>query len=211
MDKKYHKFYPIFGHYLKVGFETTFPKEAPLFNLDPSYGKNGLIHDSPEEKVKRVYEPAFDIVGSCEHDKVAQVSFKPINSAEAKFRRLIFTRKRKENKPWCWMLAARHGEFDHFGFDSWNSRDERYLPLAYPGTAKYFIPTYFKIQHNGEFVYVEIMAWGVGDEEESGKVVIQGKRVAKNKVPKTLHSVVPDNGDHLKISSLSLDGLSSRA
>lgn len=81
------------------------------------------------------------------------------------------------------MVAARYGEVSHFGFDSWNSRNEKYLSLAYPGINKQFIPVYVKIQDGKEgFIYLEIWAW----DEDGEKIVVQGRRVAENRVPKSL-------------------------
>ncbi|MFH1284530.1 MAG: hypothetical protein ABIH78_03000 [Candidatus Peregrinibacteria bacterium] len=88
------------------------------------------------------------------------------------------------------MVAARHGEVSHFGFDSWNSRSDRYLPLAYPGLSSEFVLAYFKIQEKGgekgeEFMYLEVWAW---DDDDDGKVVVQGRRVSEKEAPESLIS-----------------------
>ncbi len=183
-ERIWNKFHPLFGPDLKVGFETTFPKEAVL-NLDPLYEKSGLIHDSAKESVKRVYEPAIKVLESCLDGGAAQVFFEPVLSDGSLFRRLVFARKinHSTQKPRPWMVAARHGEVSHFGFDSWNSRNEKYLSLAYPGINEQFIPVYVKIQDGKEgFIYLEIWAW----DEDGEKIVVQGRRVAENRVPKSL-------------------------
>ena len=192
-ERMWNKFHQLFGPDLKVGFETTFPKEVVL-NLDPLYEKSGLIHDSAKESVKRIYEPAVEVLGSRKDGEAVQIFFEPVSLANSLFRRLVFARKIKNpaQKPRCWMIAARHGEITHFGFDSWNSKDQRYLSLAYPGIIKQFIPVYVKIQNGKEgeekkeFVYLEVWAW-----DEDGKVVVQGRRVNEEETPKSLHSAMP--------------------
>lgn len=191
MVKFWGKFHPLFESDLKVGFETTFPRGG-VKDIDPSYKINGLIHDSAKEPVVRIYEPAVAIIGSCKSSAVAHIYFEPISSDKAKYRRLVFTRNvsRRTKKPWNRIVAARHGEIEHFGFDSWNSKDERYLSLAYPGNS--FIPVYFKIQGNG-FAYVEVYAW-----EKDGKVIIQGRRIVEESAPKVLLSAVLDSQDQMR-------------
>lgn len=186
MGKRWNKFHPLFGPDLKVGFETTFPKSASL-DLDPLYEKSGLIHDPPNETTKRVYEPAVKVLGSCFDDEAAQVFFEPALLDGALFKRLVFARKiDRHGKPRRWMAAARCGELFHFGFDSWNSRDERYLSLAYPGLNEQFIPVYVKIQDRkeGSFVYLEVWSW-----DEGNQVVVQARRVSEDseeEIPKSL-------------------------
>ncbi|MEK7578245.1 MAG: hypothetical protein AAB456_00805 [Patescibacteria group bacterium] len=193
MRKIWHKFHPLFGPDLKIGFETTFPREV-ILNLPPFYGKSGLVYDSAKESVKRIYEPAIKVLGSCLSDMAAQVFFKPVPSAGSLFHRLVFARKinHSTREPRQWMIAARHGEMSYFGFDSWNSWNERYLSLAYPGISKEFVPVYVKIQDkggNGGFVYLEVWAW---DEDSEGKkVAVQARRVTENEAPKSLLSVRP--------------------
>lgn len=178
----WNKFHPLFGPDLKVGFATTFRKKVVL-SLNPLYERSGLIHKPHDESVKRVYEPAIKVLGSCKDGEVAQVFFKPVSPVESLFRRLVFFRKIYSQKPCPWMVAARYGEVSHFGFDSWNSRNEKYLSLAYPGINKQFIPVYVKIQDGKEgFIYLEIWAW----DEDGKKIVVQGRRVAENRVPKSL-------------------------
>ncbi len=182
LGKVWNKFHQIFGPDLKVGFETTFSKGKEVV-LDPLYGKNGLIHDPPDATVKRVYEPA-KVLGSCLDGEAAQVFFEPALLDGALFRRLVFARKidHRNGRPRQWMVIARHGELFHFGFDSWNSRDERYLSLAYPGLNEQFIPVYVKIQEKGGlFVYLEVWAWDNDDN-----VVVQARRVSEQDVPKSL-------------------------
>ncbi len=189
-EKMWGKFHAIFGADLKVGFETTFLKEV-ILNLNPLYEKSGLIHTSIKELVKRVrvYEPAIEVRGSCVDGEAAQVFFEPVSQTSSLFRRLVFARKVSHHtqKPRCWMVAARHGEVSHFGFDSWNSRGQRYLSLVYSGTSE-FVPVYIKIQDGkeGSFIYLEVWAWNDG-----GKIVVQGRRVEANEVPELLHSVKP--------------------
>ncbi|MDP2945926.1 MAG: hypothetical protein Q8N61_00525 [bacterium] len=186
-ERIWNKFHPLYGPDLKVGLETTFRKDVVL-DLDPLYGKSGLIHDSAKESVQRVYEPAVKVLGSCKDGKAVQIFFEPVSSASSLFQRLVFTRKfNPTQKPRCWTVAARHGEVSHFGFDSWNSKDQRYLSLAYPGISGQFIPVYVKIQNGKEgFVYLEVWAW-----EEDGEVVIQARRVENADVPESLISTNP--------------------
>jgi len=186
-ERDWRKFHPIFGADFKVAFETTFRKEA-ILNLGPFYGENGLIHNLPNETVKRIYEPAVQILGSCKDGEAVQVFFEPVLPVESLFRRLVFFRKIYPQKPRPWMVAARHGEVSHFGFDSWNSKDQKYLSLAYPGISEQFIPVYVKIQNGkeGSFIYLEVWAW-----DEDGKVVVQGRRVNEEETPKSLHSAMP--------------------
>ncbi len=141
-EKIWNKFHPLFGPDLKVGFETTFPRTAVL-DLVPLYKESGLIHEPPtSETVKRIYEPAIKVVGSCLDGEAAQVFFEPVSPTESLFRRLVFARKFEHSaqKPRRWMIVARHGEVSHFGFDSWNSKSQRYLSLAYTGLEENFIP-----------------------------------------------------------------------
>lgn len=191
MDKIWNKFHALFGADLKVGFETTFPKATVLDLLDPRYGRSELVHYSQKEPVIRVYEPAIKVVGSCLDGDAAQVFFKPVSSDGPLFQRLVFARKFEHfaQKPRRWMTAARFGEVAPFGFDSWNSKSQRYLTLAYPGLNEQFVPVYIKIQEkggDGSFVYLEVWAW-----DEDGKVVVQGRHVAENGVPDLLRSVKP--------------------
>ncbi len=191
MGKIWGKFHPLFKSNLKVGFETTFPKEAVVLNLDPLYEKSGLIYNSAKESVKRVYEPAVQILGSCLNGEAAQVFFEPVSLTGSLFRRLVFARKMKysSRKPRLWMVAARYGEVSCFGFDSWNSRSERYLSLAYAGMEESFIPVYVKIQNGKEdFIYLEVWAW---DEGEGKNVVVQARRISKNETPELLRTAQP--------------------
>jgi len=184
----WNKFHALYGADLKVGFETTFPRTVVL-NLYPLYKKSGLIHNHDKEPIKRIYGPAVKILGDCRNGEAAQVFFEPVSQAGLLFRRLVFARKIEHftQKPRRWMVAARHGEPIHFGFDSWNSRNERYLPLAYPGKSSQFVPVYFKIQtEGGDFVFLEIWAW-----DDSGKVVVQGRRVSEKEAPESLISASP--------------------
>ena len=184
MGKRWNKFHPLFGPDLKVGFETTFPKAAFL-DLDPLYEKSGLIHDPPNETFKRIYEPAIEILGSCKDGDAAQVFFEPALLDGVLFKRLVFTRKinHRSGKPRRWMAAARHGELFNFGFDSWNSREERYLSLAYPGLNEQFIPVYVKIQDGkeGSFLYLEVWSW-----DDNNQVVVQARRVLGEEIPGSL-------------------------
>jgi len=192
-ERVWQKFHPIFGPDLKVGFETTFPRDKVL-DLDPLYKRGGLIHDPENRPIKRIYEPAVKVLGSCVDGDAAQVFFEPVPRAGSLFRRLVFARKIEHSAQESrrWMVAARHGEVEHFGFDSWNSRNEKYLSLAYTGLEKSFIPVYVKIQNGKEgeekkeFVYLEVWAW-----DEDGKVVVQGRRVNEEETPKSLHSAMP--------------------
>ena len=187
MEKRWNKFHPLFGPDLKVGLETTFPKGVTLNGVEQFYVKSGLVHDPPNKPIIRIYEPATEVLGSCKDGEAAQVFFEPVPSDGSLFRRLVFSRKvdHDTQRPRCWMVAARHGELFHFGFDSQNSRSEKYLSLAYTGLEKGFIPVYVKIQEKGGeggFVYLEVWAW----DEESGKVVVQARRVSEQEVPRSL-------------------------
>ncbi|MEK7195382.1 MAG: hypothetical protein AAB655_01665, partial [Patescibacteria group bacterium] len=179
------KFHPIFGPDLKVGFETTFPKGAEPKDLDPLYGRNGLIHDPPSETVVRIYEPAR-VTGSCLDGEMAQILFVPVSQKGSVFRRLVFARKiGDDGHPRRWMIVARHGEIATFGFDSWNSKNQRYLALAYPGEGSEFVPTYIKIQDvNGGFVYLELGAY-----DDEVQVLFTARRVNENAVPKLLKNL----------------------
>ena len=183
MRRTWNKFHPLFGPDLKVGFETTFPKAASL-DLDPLYEKNGLIHNPLNEPVKRIYEPATEILGSCKDGDAAQVFFEPALLDGALFKRLVLARKiDRHGKPRRWMIVARHDELFHFGFDSWNSKDQRYLSLACPGMSEEFVPVYVKIQNGkeGSFVYLEVWSW-----DEGNQVVVQARRVSEQEVPESL-------------------------
>ncbi|MBI4919855.1 hypothetical protein HY838_01000 [Candidatus Azambacteria bacterium] len=191
MEKIWNKFHPLFGSDLKVGLEFTYPRDAVL-DLNPLYKKSGLIHKSPKESVARVCEPAIKTVGCCKTGRAAKVFFEsPLHDKESLFRRLVFSRKSdSDNKPRLWMVFARHGEACHFGFDSWNSRSDRYLTLAFPGTGldDQFIPAYVKIQagKEEEFVYLELWAWS-----DSSRIVIQGRRVSICEAPQMLIGARP--------------------
>jgi len=187
----WNKFHSLFGPDLKVGFETTFPKEGAL--VDPLYEKSGLVHESSDEPIRRIYEPACEILGSCLEGEAAQVFFEPVSQAGSLFRRLVFARKMgKSQRPRLWMVAARHGEPAHFGFDSWNSRNERYLSLAFPGLNQEFIPVYFKIQtKGGDFVYLEVWAWGENKKGGEEQVIVQARRVTEE-VPESLVLAKPE-------------------
>lgn len=201
-EKIWNKFHPLFGPDLKVGFETTFPKTVAPADLDPLYEKSGLFRHILGETVRRVYEPAVKIVGSCLDGEVAQVFFEPVPQAGSLFRRLVFSRKLGESqKPRCWIVAARHGEIAHFGFDSWNSKDLRYLALAYPGQSDgQFAPVYFKIQEKkgGEkencFVYLEV--WALDDEVQ---VLVCARRIDEKAAPAHLRSEVSNEGAEAKL------------
>lgn len=183
-EKIWTKFHALFGSDLKVGFETTFPKSADL-NLDPLYGKSGLVHEPPNETIKRVYEPAVKIFGSCLDGDAAQVLFEPALSESSLFRRLVFTRKidHSTGKVRRQIVAARRGEIATFGFDSWNSKNQRYLSLAYPGLSKQFIPVYFKVQDGENFVYLEMWAF---DEGRGRHVTAQARRIRETEAPESL-------------------------
>ena len=175
-EKAWNKFHALLGSGLKVGFETTFLR-AVVLDLNPLYEERGLIHDRPNETVKRISEPAAKIL-SCQNDDAIQIFFEPVLPANSLYRQLIFTRKTRNH----WMVAARHGEVSHFGFDSWNSKSLRYLALAYPGLSKNFVPVYFKIQmEGGDFVFLEIWAW-----DEDSQVVVQGRKVDRKEAPEHL-------------------------
>lgn len=184
-ERVWQKFHPVFGPDLKVGFETTFPKKAVL-DLDLLYEKSGLIHKPPNETTVRVYEPAR-VKGSCLDGREAQVLFVPVPQKGALFRRLVFARKIEKDQPRRWMVAARHEEVAPFGFDSWNSKNQRYLALAYPGKDGEFTPTYVKIQNiGGGFVYLELWAW-----DDEVQVLFQARRVNEDSVPKHLLLAMP--------------------
>lgn len=186
-ERIWQKFHPVFGPDLKVGFETTFPKGAAL-DLDPLYEKSDLIHKPPNEKTMRVYEPAR-VFCSCLDGRQAQVLFVPVSQKGALFRRLVFARKIESatQEPRRWMVAARHGEAVHFGFDSWNSKNQRYLALAYPGPDDEFMPTFVKIQNvGGEFIYLEF--WVDDDEMQ---VLFTARRANEDAVPKHLLQAMP--------------------
>ena len=181
-ERIWNKFHALFGPDLKVGFETTFPKEVVL-SLDPLYWESGLVHNPLSEPIKRVYEPAVKILGDCRNGEAVQVFFEPVLPADSLFRRLVFARKVSHHtqKPRHWTVAARHGEFTHFGFDSWNSRNERYLSLAYTGLSEQFVPVYVKIQDNEGFVYLEMWAW-----DDELQVLVQARRVSESEAPESL-------------------------
>ncbi len=183
----WNKFHPIFGSDLKVGFETTFPGATDLDKHPlPLYKKFGLIHDPPNESVKRVYEPAVKVLGSCVDGEAAQVFFEPVSPVGSLFRRLVFTRKVDHftGRPRRWMMIARRGEVTHFGFDSWNSKNQRYLSLAYPGINGEFIPVYVKIQEKGGkgwSVNLEVWAW-----DEGKNIVVQARRISEKEAPESI-------------------------
>jgi len=183
-ERIWQKFHPLFGPDLKVGFETTFPKGALPVDLDPLYEKSGLVHKPPNEKTARVYEPARVFCSCCE-GRLAQVLFVPVSQKGALFRRLMFTRKIENGQPRRWTVAARHGEVAPFGFDSWNSKSQKYLALAYPGTTDNdtFAPAYVKIQNIGcgGFVYLELWAW-----DDEVQVLFHARRVNEGDVPEHL-------------------------
>ena len=192
--KIWSKFHPLFGPDLKVGFETTFPAVTVLDLLDPRYEKNGLIHYQPKKPIVRVCEPATKIVGSCVDGQIAQVFFEPAPQKESLYRRLVFARKidHSSQKPRLWVVAARHGEIATFGFDSWNSKDHRYLALAYPGESVdgQFMPVFFKIQRKeGGFVYLEV--WGMDDEVQ---FLVTARRIEESAAPEQLRTAMPDEG-----------------
>ncbi len=81
------------------------------------------------------------------------------------------------------MVAARHGEVAEFGFDSWNSNNQRYLSLAYPGLSDQFIPVCFKIQDRESFVYLEFWAF---DEGKGRHVIAQARRIRESEAPESL-------------------------
>ena len=183
-ERIWQKFHPIFGSDLKVGFETTFPKGAVL-ELDPLYKKSGLVHEPPSETIVRIYEPAR-VTGSCLDGKRAQVLFVPVSQKGSVFRRLVFSRKiGDDGHPRRWMTVARHGEIATFGFDSWNSKDQRYLTLAYPGEDGEFQSVYVKIKDvDGSFIYLEFGAW-----DDEVQVLFTAHRVNENAVPKLLKNL----------------------
>ena len=185
-ERIWQKFHPIFGPDLKVGFETTFPKGAVPVDLDPLYRRSGLVHDPPSETIVRICEPARITGSCCDGGEKAQVLFVPVPQRGAIFRRLVFARKIGEDgHPRKWMIVARHGEIATFGFDSWNSKNQRYLALAYPGEGSEFVPTYIKIQDvNGGFVYLELGAY-----DDEVQVLFTACRVNEGKVPKLLKNL----------------------
>ena len=196
-ERVWQKFHPIFGPDLKVGFETTFPKGTALNDLDPLYEKSELIHKPSNETTVRVYEPAR-VFCSCFDGRQAQVLFVPVPQKGALFRRLVFARKIEKGQPRRWMVVARHEEAVPFGFDSWNSKNQRYLALAYPGDEEFTL-TYVKAQVfeeekeegfirdvSGEFVYLEL--WVDDDEVQ---VLFSARRVNEDAVPKHLLQAMP--------------------
>ena len=180
-ERVWQKFHPIFGPDLKVGFETTFPRGAVL-ELDSLYEKSGLIHKPSNETTMRIYEPAR-VFCSCRDGRMAQVLFVPVSQKGELFRRLVFARKIEKGQPRRWTVFARHGEVAPFGFDSWNSKNQRYLALAYPGEDDEFVPTFVKIQDIdcGGFVYLEL--WAYDDEVQ---ILFTARRVNEDAVPEHL-------------------------
>ncbi|MDO8443441.1 MAG: hypothetical protein Q7S78_00375 [Candidatus Azambacteria bacterium] len=75
----------------------------------------------------------------------------------------------------------------HFGFDSWNSRNQRYLALAYPEQEE-FTPVYVKIQNvgTGGFVYLELWAY-----DDGVQVLFTARRVNEDTVPEHLLLATP--------------------
>lgn len=187
-ERIWNKFHPIFGPDLKVGFETTFPKGAVL-DLDPLYRRSGLVHEPPKEKVVRIYDPARVMGSCCDGGKKAQILFVPVSRKGALFRRLVFARKiGDDRRPFVWLTFGRHAEVTPFGFDSWNSRDQRYLALAYPGADGEFAPTFVKIQDvNRGFVYLKLGAY-----DDEVQVLFSADRVDENIVPKHLRLAPPE-------------------
>ncbi len=186
-ERVWTKFHSIFGPDLKVGFETTFPKGAEPKDLDPLYKKSGLIHNPPNERVMRVYEPAR-VMGSCCDGRAADILFVPVSRKGAIFRRLMFARKIEgDGRARRWMVAGRHGEAVPFGFDFWNSMSQRYLALAYPDQEE-FTPTFVKIQNvgTGGFVYLELWAW-----DDEVQLIITARRVNEDTVPEHLLLAAP--------------------
>lgn len=193
-EKIWNKFHPLFGADLKVGIETTLSRSS-IVSLEGFYATKGMLHQPGNEPIKRLYEPATEIVGSCFDGETAQVSFnlKPLRHL---YRRLVFARKidHETQKPRLWMLAARHAEIATFGFDSWNSKDQRYLSLAYPGKNPdgQFTPVYFKIQNGKEekeksFIYLEV--WGLDDEVT---FIVTARRIDEHDAPAHLRSAKPE-------------------
>ncbi|MFH1392998.1 MAG: hypothetical protein ABIG73_01265 [Patescibacteria group bacterium] len=180
----WNKFHSIFGPDLKVGFETTFPKGAVL-NLDPLYEKSGLVHKPPKENVVRVYEPARVSGSCCNGGEKAQILFAPVSQKGARYRRLVFTRKiGDDGQPRRWMTFGRHAEVTPFGFDFWNTKNQKYLALAYPGPSGEFTPTFVKIgSADGDFIYLELGAW-----DDEVQVLFTADRVNEDAVPKHLLS-----------------------
>lgn len=181
-EKVWNKFHPVFGPDLKVGFETTFPRGA-ILELDPLYEKSGLVYKPPNEKIVRVYEPA-KVMGSCCEGRMVNILFVPVVPQRGTlFRRLMFTRKIEKGQPRRWITMARHEEAAPFGFDSWNSKNPKYLTLAYPDQEE-FVPVYVKIQNiDGNFVYLELSA-----NDDEAQVLFSASRVNENMVPKHLLS-----------------------
>lgn len=179
-ERVWQKFHPVFGPDLKVGFETTFPRGAVL-ELDPLYENSGLIHKPPNETTMRIYEPAR-VIGSCCDGRAVDVLFVPVSQKGSIFRRLMFARKMIYGQARRWMVVARHGEIATFGFDSWNSKNQRYLSLAYPDQEE-FTPTFVKIQNIGigGFVYLEL--WAYDDEVQT---LFTARRVNEDAVPEHL-------------------------
>ncbi len=184
-ERVWNKFHPIFGPDLKVGFETTFQRGAEPKDLDPLYRKSGLIHDPPSETVVRICEPARITGSCCDGDKKAQILFVPVSQKGFLFRRLVFARKIEgSGQARRWMVVARHGEIATFGFDSWNSKSQHYLELAYPGEGGEFAPTFIKIRDaDGSFVYLELGAW-----DDEVQVLFSAERVDEKMAPKLLLS-----------------------
>ena len=194
-EKTWSKFHPLFGSDLKVGFETTFPRDAVLGldSLDSLYARNNLVYDPGSGPIKRIYEPVTKIVGSCVDGDVALVFFEPVSQTGSLFRRLVFARKVEAQGPRYWMVAARHGEVSHFGFDSWNSKDQRYLALGY-GIDEQFIPTFFKVYGNEESkedgkasTYLKVWAFDDGPQ-----IVVTSKKINEKDAPEHLRSAKPD-------------------
>src|SRR3990167_6014202 len=89
------------------------------------------------------------------------------------------------------------GEIATFGFDSWNSNDQRYLALAYPGESVdgQFTPVYFKIQNGKEgFVYLEV--WALDDEVQA---LVRAGRIEGGAAGEHVRSAAPDEGGEAKI------------
>lgn len=200
MEGIWQKFHPLYEADLKVGLETVFSRSS-IVSLEGFYAAKGMLHQSNNEPIKRLYEPATKIVGSCvDNGPAAQVFFtlKPLRHL---YRRLVFSRKLDESqKPRLWMVAARHGEIASFGFDSWNSKDPRYLALAYPGKNPdgQFTPVYFKIQRKEEeksFIYLEV--WSLDDEAQA---LVCARRIDEKDAPEHLRTATPDSGEALRAS-----------
>ena len=86
------------------------------------------------------------------------------------------------------MLAARHDEIATFGFDSWNSKNQRYLALAYPGKGLdgQFVSVYFKIKNGEGFAYLEIYAL-----DDECQLLVTARRVDEEIAPEHLQSAMP--------------------